>query len=276
MRALISIIIPFYQAEKYLNEAIESVFNQTHENWELLLINDGSTDNSKKIALSFNDKRIRYFEQENNGVSSARNRGLKNIRGHFFCFLDADDVLTITSLEHRLKVFEDKPEVTFVDGQVVRMNSHLNVIYNVWTPSFSGNPLTDLVKLTGKSFFGPTWMVKSSYAKDTLLDENLTHGEELFYYMKLSRNGGLYSFTTESILYYRDSPNSVMNNLSGLENGYRYIESKLKKWKEIRFVDLVIFRLKFLKSMTLDYLSKGSFIDAIRIWFKNNEIIKVN
>ena len=264
MTALVSIIVPFYQAEKYLNDAVKSVFHQTHENWELLLINDGSTDNSKEIALSFKDKRIRYFEQENNGVSSARNRGLRKMKGEYFCFLDADDMLTPNSLELRMKIFKENPNLSFVDGAVVKMDSQMKISFGKWTPSFEGNPLSDLVNLTGNSFFGPTWMIKRRPHVIYQMCKKLTHGEDLYFYMKIAKEGGLYGYTDRTILKYRNTPDSAMKNLKGLEEGYRLIEKKIQKWPEISNKSLFNYRYRYKKSLILSYIRNLEFLNALK------------
>ncbi|WKK86755.2 glycosyltransferase family 2 protein [Marivirga arenosa] len=267
MSSFISIITPFYQSEQYLGAAVASVLNQSYENWELLLINDGSTDSSKEIALSYKDSRIRYFEQENKGVSAARNLGLKNMKGDYFCFLDADDALTKDSLYHRLKVFEENPEVAFVDGRVFKMNQHLEKIEEDWLPSFRGNPFIDLIHLTGKSFLGLTWMIKSKLLEDHSLKKGLTHGEDLLFYMQLAKKGGIYAYTERTILYYRNNSNSAMKNLQGLESGYRYIENQIKNWDETSSRDLNIYRFKYKKAMFLAYLRNLEIINAVKAVF---------
>ena len=90
----VSIIIPVYKVEKYLNECVQSVVNQTYKDLEIILINDGSTDESEQECkkAEINDERIRYFYQENAGVSSARNYGMKLAQGEYIAFLDSDDV----------------------------------------------------------------------------------------------------------------------------------------------------------------------------------------
>lgn len=96
MNDLVDIIMPVYNMEKYLNRAIESVLSQTYENFRLLAINDGSTDSSLHILEGFQkkDSRIEVFSQSNKGVSAARNKGLKYIKGKYVCFLDPDDYLS--------------------------------------------------------------------------------------------------------------------------------------------------------------------------------------
>src|SRR5262245_43093607 len=90
---LVSIITPVYNTEKFLAGCITSVLQQTHTNWELLIIDDGSVDGSANVVKQFNDPRIHYFHQENQGVSAARNAALRRMKGDFFCFLDGDDVM---------------------------------------------------------------------------------------------------------------------------------------------------------------------------------------
>ena len=89
----ISIVIPVYNAEKYIAKCIESILHQTYINWELLLIDDGSKDSSKEICESFEkiDSRIKYIYKDNGGVSSARNVGIDNAKGEYISFVDSDD-----------------------------------------------------------------------------------------------------------------------------------------------------------------------------------------
>ena len=91
MQTLVSIIMPVYNKEKYLKKAINSILNQTFCNFELIIINDGSNDSSLEICQSFTDSRITLISTENEGVSSARNKGLKISKGRYVTFIDADD-----------------------------------------------------------------------------------------------------------------------------------------------------------------------------------------
>jgi len=101
MIPLISIVVPIYNTERYLSRCIESVLNQSFTDFELLLIDDGSTDGSGKIcdAYAEKDNRIRVFHKENGGVSSARNLGLKEAQGEWICFVDSDDELMPNGLQ---------------------------------------------------------------------------------------------------------------------------------------------------------------------------------
>ena len=101
-KGLVSIIIPCYNASSYIKETINSVLTQTFQNFEILLINDGSTDNSSSIIKTIKDDRIHLVEQENQGVSFSRNKGIAMAKGEFVVFLDADDLLHPSFLEKRI------------------------------------------------------------------------------------------------------------------------------------------------------------------------------
>lgn len=100
----VSVIVPVYNQERYLEECISSIRRQTLAEMECLIINDGSSDSSGEIARRFSeaDSRIRYFEQKNGGVSSARNLGMRRASGRYLCFVDGDDFIDAAFLKHLL------------------------------------------------------------------------------------------------------------------------------------------------------------------------------
>ena len=89
---IVSIVMPAYNAQDYIKQSIQSVINQTYDNWELLVINDGSSDKTVAVVESFKDSRIILFSQKNFGVSKARNYGIKKAKGKYIAFLDSDDL----------------------------------------------------------------------------------------------------------------------------------------------------------------------------------------
>ena len=99
--SLISIVIPVYNAEKYLEQCLNSIQNQTYKNFEVILVNDGSMDHSESICMDFVkvDTRFKYFTKVNGGASSARNFGLDYVLGDFITFIDADDWVDENHLE---------------------------------------------------------------------------------------------------------------------------------------------------------------------------------
>lgn len=263
---LVSIIMPVYNADNYVDNAIRSVLNQTYSEWELIIINDGSTDNSEERIKNHLDKRISYFKQKNKGVSSARNHGFSKSKGRYVLFLDADDHLPPVSLESRIDYFNKNRDIDFVDGGVKLMDARLESVKKEWIPGFKGNPLKDLIRLQGNSFFGPSWLIKRKII-DQNFDTELTHGEDLLFYMHLARNGGKYDFIKEPVLFYRDTPSSAMKKLKDLEKGYRYIANQIKKWDEVDTKSKLIYNWRWRRFMILSYLRKGSYLDAIKAIF---------
>lgn len=117
----VSIIIPIYNAENFLEDTINSVKNQTYKNWELILVNDKSTDNSKKIAKKYLNKNIKWIDlEENSGAAIARNKGISAATGDYLCFLDADDFWDEDKLEKQVKFMEkNNYDFTFTSYQFV-------------------------------------------------------------------------------------------------------------------------------------------------------------
>lgn len=264
---LISIIMPAYNAEKYIAVAIQSVLHQIYENWELLIINDGSTDDTDQCIKAFSDQRIRYFVQENKGVSQARNVGLDNMKGTYFCFLDADDEMPPKSISARMKIFGQYPELNFVDGSVKSMNASLSKTIIQWTPQYRGNPLDELMRLSGKVFFGPTWMIKRTSHADIRFETNLTHGEDLLFFLDYGRmESSSYFYTSEVILNYRTETNSAMSNLDGLGRGYMQMIRLLSK-RDIASELISKFEKKTKSIMFKSFMAKGRIIDAIKYYF---------
>ncbi len=119
---LISLIIPVYKTGKYLPDCINTILAQTYQNFEILLINDGSPDNSGEVCdrLALTDPRIRVFHKENGGVSSARNLGLDNAKGEYIAFVDSDDGVSPTFLEERYRnAVDTESDASICDFQLV-------------------------------------------------------------------------------------------------------------------------------------------------------------
>ena len=265
--ALISIITPIYNSEAFLQETIQSVLDQSYEYWELILVNDGSQDGSGLIATSFSDPRIHYFEQVNKGVGAARNLGLSHVKGDYFCFLDADDVMPREALQARIEVFVNNPELSFVDGSVQYVNSQLQFMDKKYTPNFEGYPFERLLKLDDRCLFGNTWMVKREQGVLYHFQEDMTHAEDLFFYLSIS-NGRKYGHTKSCVLLYRQRDGSAMKNLRGLELGYIQLIKKLKR--ELNVGGWPVLRLKLIttKIMILSYLFDGKdLFSAIKVPF---------
>src|SRR4030042_3726603 len=110
----VSVVIPAYNHEKYVGEAIQSVLDQTFQDFELIIINDGSTNNTEAEILKFKDDRIRYYSQEKRGLSATLNRGIELAKGEYFNFLPSDDAFLPEKLATQLKAFEESRDIGIV------------------------------------------------------------------------------------------------------------------------------------------------------------------
>lgn len=135
---IISVIVPIYNAENYLSRCIDSIISQTFTNFELLLIDDGSTDNSGRICNDYanKDKRIKVFHKKNEGVSSSRNVGINNANGEWITFIDSDDYISNiffqefyqNHLKYSFEYFQGNVEQTSISGKKMIEYSYPNII----------------------------------------------------------------------------------------------------------------------------------------------------
>ena len=136
----ISIIIPIYNAEKYINKCLDSILKQTKKELEIILINDGSTDNTEKIIKTYQDKRIKYFKNDNHGIGYSRNFGINQSTSKYIMFLDSDDYLeTIACEELFNKAEKDNLDIVISDFYKVFNNN----IEEIKLPSFENSSLKD-------------------------------------------------------------------------------------------------------------------------------------
>ncbi len=149
---LVSVIIPVYNAEAYIAGSIQNVLNQTYPNIEIIVVNDGSTDQSLTVAKSFESNQVKVFSQTNKGASAARNYGLKEAKGVFIQFLDADDLLSTNKIEEQVKLLINNPQklaiccsVHFLEGEDFLKKE----LGHCWFQEESDDPIDFLIKLYG-------------------------------------------------------------------------------------------------------------------------------
>lgn len=146
--ALVSVIVPTYNREDFIGEAIDSVLAQTYPDWELIIVDDGSEDQSADIIHQYaeKDKRIHYFYQENQGQSVARNLGLRQSQGDFICFLDSDNRWLPEKLAQGIQTFEQVPDVHVVYGDIITIDEQGQEITRDNMTRYSGFIAPRLIK----------------------------------------------------------------------------------------------------------------------------------
>lgn len=123
---MVSVIIVVYNGEKYIDEAIQSVLNQTYKDIELIVADDGSTDGTKEVIKKY--KNVKYIYQENNGEGSARNLGIENSKGEYLAFLDADDLYAIDKIEKQIKILKENDDIDIVYNDLKVVDEKLNYL----------------------------------------------------------------------------------------------------------------------------------------------------
>lgn len=265
---LVSIIMPAYNAEGFIAEAIASVQNQTHNNWELLIVNDGSVDATEQEVQKIDDPRIHYFSQKNAGASAARNKALRQMKGDYFCFLDADDILPPNAITARLKVFDKDEKIAFVSGKVVEKNITLDQELSVRCPTFRGYPKREIIRLSSAVLVAITWLIKRNPKREYKFQEGWTHSEDVAFFLSIS-NDGLYDFTEEEVLVYRRNEGSAMSNLKGLEDSYvKYYYYVLETIKDLKKEDKKYLKKRIVRIMVLSYIANKQFFAAIKAFYR--------
>lgn len=195
----VSIIVPAYNNGEYIGEALDSVIAQTYPHWECIVVDDGSTDNTRKIVADYyqKDSRITYLYQENSGPSVARNNGIANTSGEFILPLDADDKIADTYIEKAVNHFLKHPETTLVYCRI----SHFGKCNGEWNIGDYNH--TDLIY--GKCIIFCSAMYKrNDYIQTSGYNPNMRHGyEDWDFWLTLLNANSIVHKLDEILFFYR-------------------------------------------------------------------------
>jgi glycosyltransferase involved in cell wall biosynthesis len=191
---LVSVIIPAYNSAAFVLQAVQSALDQTYRNYEVIVVDDGSTDDTKLLLSRF-EGQLRYLYQENRGLSDARNTGLKAAKGDLVCFLDADDLWASNKLELQLAFLQEHPDIALLSGQQEKFRDHgspytpFSAAENLGENATQTFPMPEaFVKLVRSNFIKvSTVMVrKECFEKAGLFDTNLTAVEDRDMWLRIS------------------------------------------------------------------------------------------
>lgn len=214
--ALISVIVPVYNAKKTIQETLESVLNQTFSDFELIIINDGSQDSTLEIVKGIPDPRLKVFSYPNSGLAASRNRGICHSTSEYISFIDADDLWTPDKLEDQLKALQGNPQAAVAyswtdvideSSQFVRTGSHLTVNGEVYPNLLVANVLEN----------GSNPLIrKQALTEVGGFDESLAAAEDWDMWLRLARRYQFVAVPSPQILY-RASAGSMSTNIWKLE-----------------------------------------------------------
>lgn len=269
----VSIVVPCYNQAQYLDEALQSILNQTYSNWECIIVNDGSPDNTEEIARYWLDKdaRFKYLYKDNGGLSSARNAGITIALGEFILPLDSDDFFESTFIEKAVEILESKQNIGAVTCYC-NVFKNKNETFFEYTPS--GGGLDDFMyqnNSTASALFRKIcWIEAGGY------DEKMKKGyEDWEFWISITSAGWNISVIEEFLFNYRKKDVSMLVSTRNFyeEEIYKYVLNKHKKLYILDFEKTIDFlqksTLKFKKNelkrlSSLDYRLGNAFLKPLR------------
>ena len=236
----VSVIIPIYNTEKYLKKCLNSIMNQTHKNLEIILVDDGSTDNSGKIADDYakKDKRIKVIHQKNQGQSTARNNGLKKATGDFVSFIDSDDEISKDFYQKHLATFNEDTAVSACGAHYKRLK--LESSEDVYIDPLRARKKHEskkayilyLLAMDGRMYWSVNKLFRTNVAKKCHFDKSLNFGEDTKFVLEyLKKSKGEIAFILEPLYIYNfGTETSTINKTATIWKNWQRQYQDLKSW----------------------------------------------
>lgn len=182
---LITVLMPVFNSELFVKDAIESILNQSHQNFEFLIINDGSTDQSHAIISSFFDSRIKYVNNEvNKGIVNTLNKGLKLSKGKYIARMDADDIAMPDRLSKQLAFLTANPTYKLCGSRAIAIDANGKEINNLNRPQHSAK--IKVFNLFRNAFIHPTIMADAETIKKFAYSEDFKYAEDYFLFSQIT------------------------------------------------------------------------------------------
>ena len=276
LMSLFSIIIPVYNKENHIQNTISSVLNQTNQDFEIIVVNDGSTDHSLDVIKSINDKRIKLFTIENKGVSHARNFGLTKASSEFIAFLDADDYWFPNHLETFLMLYNKFPNCGLYATAYTCKIGDLEIASEYYkipkTPNWMGivNDYFESSIINGIAWTSAVMIPKHIFSSIGNFDEDITlgAGEDTDLWMRIALKHSVAFSNTVTAYYMLDADNRITNsntnlrhflNLDQYEDEAKHNDS-LKKYLDInRYAIAIQYKLVGNNKKASEYIKKLDF-----------------
>ena len=240
MNNKVSIIIPIYNVAKYLPACLDSVLTQTYKNLEIILIDDGSTDDSKTIVDSYakKDKRIKIIHQKNAGQSAARNKGLKEATGDYISFIDGDDKIKPSFIEDLLNAYQDSTAISVCGIHYKRLKNktaedvYINPLRARKSNESKKAYILYLLAVDGRMYSSVNKLYKATQAKKCHFDEKLNFAEDTKYVLDyLDITDGEIAFVLKpNYIYNYGTETSTMKSTAGKWSNWQTSYKNLKSW----------------------------------------------
>lgn len=227
----VTVIIPAYNAARYLPDALSSVLRQTFADWEVIVVDDGSTDDTRSLVHSSMrpfDGRLKYIYQDNRGVAAARNAGIQSARGELIALLDADDVWLPHRLEKGIALLDSDPSIGLVHGEVARINTAGEIIEYPPRPArqyMQGDIARHIYTRRAHLLCVTVLFRKACVDSVGLFDEAMRATEDRDLWFRIAERYRV-GHVDEIVAYYRVSPNSASRDWQGSRTWQTYFIEK--------------------------------------------------
>ncbi|MFN8115492.1 MAG: glycosyltransferase family A protein [Bacteroidia bacterium] len=211
----ISIIIPCYNGSEFILDTLQTILIQSEKEIEVIVVDDGSTDNSASVIKSLDDTRVKYVFQNNQGVSAARNNGLKLAQGNYIVFFDADDKMSEDFLKIRVNYLKDNTHLDFVCGEVVKFSS--DRLLDGYYRGTTSDAINEVLLYNQEVVTCPSnYMLKKAFldSHNLLFNVKLSSTADKYFIVNCSHDGKSQLIKNEGKLLYRVSNNSMSHRLS--------------------------------------------------------------
>ncbi|MBI6042301.1 glycosyltransferase [Clostridium perfringens] len=284
----LSIIVPVYNVEKYINECIKSLLELTIDNFEIIVVDDGSKDKSISIVKSFNDNRIKIIYKKNGGLSSARNAGLKEAIGEYVAFVDSDDYIGIKDSYRKMYLLAKKNKSDIVSGNAAWYYPNgkffeMNKEKDIFNKSVMTSEEFFISCMKSKIIYAPVCF--NIYKREFLENNNfrfkegIYHEDEEFTPRVLLKANNV-SIYNECFYVYRQRENSIMHLSNGTKKAEDFLEICLSLDQYINQISNSELKFLFKNYLTSIAIQKiyeykvETLSKEIKIWIKNNSVTK--
>lgn len=266
---MFSVVIPLYNKEISIRNTISSVLAQTVQNFELLVVNDSSTDKSREVVAAFTDERITIIDKTNGGVSSARNTGIEAAKYEFIAFLDGDDFWEPEFLETIQQLIKEYPEAgAYATGYVCKYQGHTTHSLAVSNKGMIKN-FFKTMHYYPVMHSSSVCIRKSTFLKVGMFDERISFGEDYDMWNRLGRYSTIAASPLTCAWYNNDTENRAMTKIPVLEKHWTfYIETDKIDNKE-----MALYYKRYIRRHVLYYMLKGKYKWAWQLVRKHKNFV---
>ena len=258
----VSVIIPTYNREKFVGRAIESVLNQTYKDYEIIVVDDGSMDNTKSVLAQF-DNKIQYVYQENHGISGARNRGIQESKGEYIAFLDSDDVWIPEKLTIQVDILNKNRNVGLVYSKLAILDEKGKKC-GMKPEENTGRNFLELIKIGGDIPTSAVMVRRECFDKVGLFDNTLPPMEDFDMWLRISRFYDIYEITGRILANYYWHDGQITSNKIKVYDGTVRLQKKIyRNYKDLPNVPVELLIRRIVENQ---YMLSKSYNDEKFYW----------